>query len=251
MTARTKVTSPKRTAAGTRSPATNRLSVRNFGTALVIPNGNTTARIDTGFHPDITLPFSMSCWVKPSQYKSGSNNESSLWAVDAATTNGVFVLMNSNTAGTAQVVNIHYYGATYIIGTIVLNTNKWYHVVTTWDGTNMRTYINGVKDIDDHGGTPVTNASNLLLMARTATASAYRPFAGTTDEYILFNKALSQAEINSLYYQGTLPSGVVGRWLFDETSGTLALDSSGNGNNGTIMGATYTTNVPMVARSAT
>ncbi len=39
----------------------------------------------------------------------------------------------------------------------------------------------------------------------------------------------------------TYSSGMVGRWHFDENSGTTAGDSSGNGNDGTINGATWTT----------
>ena len=38
-------------------------------------------------------------------------------------------------------------------------------------------------------------------------------------------------------YAGIDPSTVVGRWLFDEGSGDVATDSSGNGNNGTLMNA--------------
>ena len=35
---------------------------------------------------------------------------------------------------------------------------------------------------------------------------------------------------------GTASAGLVGHWTFDETSGTLAKDSSGNGNDGTVVG---------------
>lgn len=35
-----------------------------------------------------------------------------------------------------------------------------------------------------------------------------------------------------------VPSGLIGHWRLDETSGTTALDSSGNGRNGTITGTT-------------
>lgn len=40
--------------------------------------------------------------------------------------------------------------------------------------------------------------------------------------------------------QATAPTnGLVGYWNFDEGSGTVANDTSGNGNNGTINGATW------------
>lgn len=38
-----------------------------------------------------------------------------------------------------------------------------------------------------------------------------------------------------------IDTGLVGYWQFEEGSGTTATDSSGNGNDGTIYGATYTT----------
>ncbi|MBU2565500.1 MAG: hypothetical protein KJ655_04525, partial [Candidatus Thermoplasmatota archaeon] len=37
--------------------------------------------------------------------------------------------------------------------------------------------------------------------------------------------------------------GLVACWYFDENNGTTAYDSSGNNNNGTIHGATWTTGV--------
>ena len=42
----------------------------------------------------------------------------------------------------------------------------------------------------------------------------------------------------SAYYPDR--AGTVGYWHFDEGSGTIAYDSSGQGNNGTIYGATWT-----------
>jgi len=39
---------------------------------------------------------------------------------------------------------------------------------------------------------------------------------------------------------GVSPEGLVGYWNFDEGSGSIAHDSSGNGNDGTIYGATWT-----------
>ena len=41
----------------------------------------------------------------------------------------------------------------------------------------------------------------------------------------------------------TLPSGAVGVWRMDENTGTVTADASGNGNNGTLLGATWTTGV--------
>ena len=39
-------------------------------------------------------------------------------------------------------------------------------------------------------------------------------------------------------------SGIVGSWNFEEGSGNIVLDQTSNGNNGTINGASFDTNVP-------
>jgi hypothetical protein len=59
------------------------------------------------------------------------------------------------------------------------------------------------------------------------------------------SKALTMQEIiagqTSGQVLGATTNGLVGYWNLDEGSGTTAADSSGNGNNGTITGATWTT----------
>jgi hypothetical protein len=40
----------------------------------------------------------------------------------------------------------------------------------------------------------------------------------------------------------TVPADYIGYWPLDETSGTIAVDASGNGNNGTVASATWSTN---------
>jgi hypothetical protein len=50
----------------------------------------------------------------------------------------------------------------------------------------------------------------------------------------IYNRALSRPEIAEL-------CGLVGWWKLDETSGAVAADSSGMGNNGTVVGGTWVT----------
>ncbi len=71
-------------------------------------------------------------------------------------------------------------------------------------------------------------------------------------EIAIFNSELSATDITSIYNgDGTgLPgdlsefSSLVSWWRFEEGSGTTATDSGTGGNNGTIDGATYQTDVP-------
>ncbi|MCB9988797.1 MAG: DUF1566 domain-containing protein [Rhodospirillales bacterium] len=50
---------------------------------------------------------------------------------------------------------------------------------------------------------------------------------------------------------GNLSSGLVGYWKLDETSGTIAADSSGNGNNGTMAGGLDATNDSVTGKIGT
>ena len=55
---------------------------------------------------------------------------------------------------------------------------------------------------------------------------------------------VSFAIADSAYGQtARIDSGLVGYWSFDEGNGTVAYDSSGSGNNGTIQGASWTEGV--------
>jgi len=59
----------------------------------------------------------------------------------------------------------------------------------------------------------------------------------------IYNKALTTADIQTLYQQTATSSstnvpGLVAYWNFDEGTGTMAADSSGNGNHGTLVNGT-------------
>jgi len=80
----------------------------------------------------------------------------------------------------------------YISGTTIsLQTNKWYHVAVVWDGSFMRSYVNGVLDlIDDSSGTTATGADIKLSISHED-----RSFAGIIDEVRIYNRALPPEEI--------------------------------------------------------
>ena len=72
-------------------------------------------------------------------------------------------------------------------------------------------------------------------------------FNGSLDNFEIWNKALTQSEIQS--YMTSPPNGneagLVGYWNFNEGSGSTVTDLSGNGNDGTINGATWSTDSPI------
>jgi hypothetical protein len=89
-----------------------------------------------------------------------------------------------------------------------------------------------------------------VSIGNVGSGSTSYAFNGLIDEVKVFNRKLTSDEVAISYYSGIEPHPADAEYLFNEGSGTVALDSSGNGNDGTITGATYTSDVPMKERTA-
>ena len=137
--------------------------------------------------------------------------------------------------------------STSYVDSETLEPNKWYFVVGTHTPTENKIYLNGVLN-----GT--ATAANLTPTPQAITVGAYQntssPFNGEITNVKVFNTALTAAQIADLYNnpEKIVPTGVANTalklWLpMQEGAGTTAYDGSGNGNHGTISGATYVNGV--------
>ncbi|MCH7605073.1 hypothetical protein IID24_03750 [Patescibacteria group bacterium] len=111
---------------------------------------------------------------------------------------------------------------------------KWQHLVGRYDGSTLKAYVNGVE-VDSllASGNIDPSTKDLFIGRRDGS----RRFTGKIDDVRIYNRALSNTEIQDL--AKGLPvsaSGLVGMWYFDEDSGSIASDSSNNGNDGILTG---------------
>ncbi len=85
--------------------------------------------------------------------------------------------------------------------------NQWHHVVGVYDGDNQYTYIDGeLKGTYARKGTIDVTDSDLVIGHDSRSWCNYRKTAQVIDEFMIFNRALSQAEIQQIM-GGTIPSG--------------------------------------------
>lgn len=134
-------------------------------------------------------------------------------------------------------------GIGYKTTSLLYNMNAWNHVAITYDGATIRFYLNGVQDPATFAATGTSAADAFYLGTNYNHTTSF--FHGSIDDVRIWNVARTQAEIQASYNRELIgnETGLVGYWKFNEGSGTTALDSTANANNGTISGATYTTDV--------
>ena len=235
----------------TRTLATNRVNTRDMGTALSFDGVNDYVEI-----PDANLPastfqsgFTLAAWINPKTL--GGANLGMIMHKATSTTSASgfrYFLEAVGRVGFSVGVGTTRYAA---VGRIIFNEDSFVTVTYAADGTVIH-YINGVLSAQTSGtsGLPTDITTTLPLRIGNRSNATDRAFDGIIDNPRIWNRALTATEIANLYFNNIVPrNGLVGEWLFNETTGTTALDSSGNGNDGTITGATYTTDTPLRERT--
>ena len=101
------------------------------------------------------------------------------------------------------------YGATNPIASSnsTLTPNKWNHIVTTWDGTNWKIYINGNLDLTFKDSRTLLNSNEPVCVGvgDCTRNTNYYPFNGSIDDLKVYNRSLSDTEIQQLYSGNSCP----------------------------------------------
>jgi Concanavalin A-like lectin/glucanases superfamily len=76
--------------------------------------------------------------------------------------------------------------------------SQWSHFAGTWDGTTIRAYCNGVLQPETVQASGTVQSSTGPLIIGELANGTYK-FHGAIDELMIFNRALSTSEIDSIY----------------------------------------------------
>ncbi|MBP9758887.1 prepilin-type N-terminal cleavage/methylation domain-containing protein [Candidatus Dojkabacteria bacterium] len=114
----------------------------------------------------------------------------------------------------------------------IINPGSWNHIAVSYTRQKIVIYINGVEDRSNATGLIYSHSGSIVsYIGNSNPGFGAFPFPGKIDEFRVYGRALSASEVKALYEYTPPP---VAQWKLDETSGTTASDSSGNGNNGTL-----------------
>ncbi len=95
-------------------------------------------------------------------------------------------------------------GQASITGSTELQSNTWYHVAMTYDGTVFKLYVNGVLDGQQTAnGTILMSAEPIRIGGGSPSGCLQYNFNGLVDEPTIYNRALSANEIVAIYNAGS------------------------------------------------
>ena len=163
-----------------------------IGNALSLDGSTQYGTVADEASLDITDAITIAAWIEPAKLatqhlvQKGTMGAPNGYELSLASTGKVFFRLN-NTA------------ATRIDSTTLYPTDghTWMHVAVTWDGSDMRIYVNGVAE----GGTvagPAAIATNSNPLVIGAVSDLTYKFQGAIDDVRIYNRALSAGEIAAL-----------------------------------------------------
>lgn len=215
-----------------------RIAIKDFKAALAFPtSGAAGVAFGVTNLPTIQAAKTISVWIKPYSQTFGDT----IWSYELFGSKQVGLSFGAG--GNSLLVGA--WGGVTLLNVAISKMNEWKHVTYTFDGTNHVLYINGSQiGTSTNVGDPGTPTA-FYLGAYSGTNS---PFRGKFSTPQIWNTNLSAAQIQTVFFNNLIPTGNVLNAKLNEGAGTTAVDTSGNSNNGTITGASYTADVPMVAR---
>lgn len=118
------------------------------------------------------------------------------------------------------------YGLTSVAS---VNTGLWVHVTFAWDGTTGTIYINGAIDISYAMTGPLTYVVSEIPVIGGRYTGLTQMFNGLIDDLRIYNRAITAAEIQSIYRNSSSPptDGLVAYFPMDEGTGTTTTDTVG------------------------
>lgn len=123
-----------------------------------------------------------------------------------------------------------------------VSLNQYHHFTYVYDNGTGTSYLDGVQTSSFAGQTATIGTNTMdLLIGKANWSNVNAPnFHGIIDEMLIYNRGLTSTEVTQIFAgtcQADLTTGLVAKYDF---SGN-ANDLSGNSLNGTVTGATLTT----------
>ncbi|MGA8849172.1 MAG: LamG domain-containing protein [Dehalococcoidia bacterium] len=202
---------------------------------------NSTVKLPAGSQP--TGAFTLAIWCKPTDWNNADDPqlfggrglrkyEDGLSGITISRylDKLCFDVADENTAERKTIaINI----------TNIAPAGKWSFIVLTNSGLaepgGLKLYRNSAVPVGNTTGAVKVRWLDSYAFIGGALYSSTLPFKGIISEVHIYDRALNAAEIKALYSGQDVTGDLRGYWKLDEGSGNITADSSGNGNNGSLV----------------
>jgi hypothetical protein len=165
-----------------------RTSAGKFGSALSFDGINDWVTVDDHATLDLSSGMTLEAWVKPSALSGWRTT------LIKETASGLAYALYAHDNGPRPAAYIHIGGDLTTPGSAALPTNAWTHLATTYDGSRLRLFVNGVETSTTVSGS-IEQSAHPLRIGGNAVWGEY--FSGLIDEVRVYNRALSATEIQA------------------------------------------------------
>ena len=161
-----------------------------YGNALSFNGTSSLVRVADSASLDLTTAMTLSAWIQPTASQSGwrtiLQHETDAYFLNASNSDGPLRPSGGGTlGGTTQ----------YLSGPTANPVNAWTYVALTYDGATVRLYINGTQVASRAATGAIQTTNSPLWIGGNSPYGEY--FQGLIDEARVYNRALTQAEIQS------------------------------------------------------
>jgi hypothetical protein len=187
---------------------------------------------------DLTTSYTLEAWIKPHSVAISFQHIISKWngGGDASYTLEIHGgrLRSAAHNGVANSV---------IESNSLLSNDVWQHVAVTFDNGMLRLYINGALDNSIVDAVTPMNSTRPVSFGREGPPANVWHYDGQIDEVRVWNVTRSERQLRRSMGKRLRgrEKGLVGYWRFDEGEGATAFDATKNNLDGTLGGATWTT----------
>jgi len=189
--------------------------------------------------------FSISLW-----YKSRGGDGALIGGGTLGPSDAFFIRRISDTQLSFQIQ------PSYFLANVSNPDNQWHHLVATSTGDMESIYLNGDLIASADLQAMSSTVANNLSIGNAGYGPSY-PFDGLIDEVAIFRSALSASDITAIYNNG-VPADLAsyspaGWWRMGDTeggTGSTITDLGSGGNDGTINGGTFSTDIPEIKKSS-
>jgi chitodextrinase len=158
-----------------------------FGNALVFNGTSSQVTIPDAPSLRLTAAMTLEAWVFPTSTPTG-------WrAIVDKNVDGYYLMASTDNGNLPGVGGNWTNGNRNVFGTSVIPVNAWTHLATTFDGSTIRLFVNGVQVASVAQTAPLSPTADTLQIGADFYPTEY--FAGLIDEVRIYNRALSPAEI--------------------------------------------------------